>query len=64
MSCHTAIDPFVPAVTSSPEVDDDRLIDGFGNVTATWRQLVKLVRLAKRVVPVKSLKKYAWYGWI
>jgi len=25
---------------------------------------MKLVRLVKRVVPAKSLKAYAWYGWI
>jgi len=25
---------------------------------------MKLVRLVKRVMPAKSLKAYAWYGWI
>jgi len=25
---------------------------------------MKFVRLVKRVRPAKSLKAYAWYGWI
>jgi hypothetical protein len=25
---------------------------------------MKLVRLIRRVMPEKSLKSYAWYGWI
>ncbi|MFE0021316.1 tryptorubin family RiPP precursor [Amycolatopsis sp. NPDC059021] len=25
---------------------------------------VKFVRLVKKVLPAKSLKSYAWYGWI
>ncbi|MFC0112138.1 tryptorubin family RiPP precursor [Kibdelosporangium aridum] len=29
-----------------------------------WRHVVKFVRLVKKVMPEKSLKAYAWYGWI
>ncbi|MFJ1766958.1 tryptorubin family RiPP precursor [Amycolatopsis sp. NPDC088138] len=25
---------------------------------------MKLVRLVKKALPAKSLKAYAWYGWI
>ncbi|MEU7785609.1 tryptorubin family RiPP precursor [Amycolatopsis sp. NPDC049159] len=25
---------------------------------------MKLVRLVKKALPKKSLKSYAWYGWI
>jgi len=25
---------------------------------------MKIVRLVKRAMPKKSLKAYAWYGWI
>ncbi|WP_442874436.1 tryptorubin family RiPP precursor [Amycolatopsis sp. NBC_00438] len=28
------------------------------------RTSVKLVRLVKKALPAKSLKAYAWYGWI
>ncbi|MFJ9782465.1 tryptorubin family RiPP precursor [Amycolatopsis sp. NPDC101161] len=28
------------------------------------RNPVKLVRLVKKALPKKSLKAYAWYGWI
>jgi len=32
--------------------------------TALGRNPVKLVRLVKKALPKKSLKSYAWYGWI
>ncbi|MEV4143662.1 tryptorubin family RiPP precursor [Amycolatopsis sp. NPDC049691] len=32
--------------------------------TALGRNPVKLVRLVKKALPKKSLKAYAWYGWI
>ncbi|WP_410625959.1 tryptorubin family RiPP precursor [Amycolatopsis sp. cmx-8-4] len=28
------------------------------------RTSVKLIRLVKKALPAKSLKAYAWYGWI
>ena len=28
------------------------------------RNTMKFVRLVKRILPEKSLKAYAWYGWI
>lgn len=28
------------------------------------RNPVKLVRLVKKALPKRSLKAYAWYGWI
>ncbi|GAB3150110.1 hypothetical protein GCM10027258_47700 [Amycolatopsis stemonae] len=28
------------------------------------RNPVRLVRLVKKALPKKSLKAYAWYGWI
>ncbi|WP_408630183.1 tryptorubin family RiPP precursor [Amycolatopsis mongoliensis] len=39
-----------------------------GSITALTTELgrnpVKLVRLVKKALPKKSLKAYAWYGWI
>ncbi|WP_221761439.1 tryptorubin family RiPP precursor [Amycolatopsis balhimycina] len=32
--------------------------------TELGRNPVKLVRLVKKTLPKKSLKAYAWYGWI
>ncbi|MFI5590157.1 tryptorubin family RiPP precursor [Amycolatopsis sp. NPDC051758] len=32
--------------------------------TELGRNPVKLVRLVKKALPKKSLKAYAWYGWI
>ncbi|WP_439381615.1 tryptorubin family RiPP precursor [Amycolatopsis lexingtonensis] len=35
-----------------------------GPGTELGRNPVKLVRLVKKALPKKSLKSYAWYGWI
>jgi hypothetical protein len=40
------------------------LIYRLSQPTMTWRSAMRFVRFVKKVLPEKSLKTYAWYGWI